>query len=187
LTKHEAIERKRNLDTIRRNLLDASASLNATGVKAPPRGAIARGKAQRLPRLRQQVNDAWHRYTLLLQEAEMQYPRVGKKHGENLGFLIPIIIGLVAVAGIGGGIWGISHEVNESERLKRQTKCVEEETKHGMSREKALELCERIYGEGASRSGGGFADFDLTKVAIWSILGLGGFYLVKSTLKDVFD
>ena len=163
------------LDQIRNNLLQASASLDAIGRNAPPK-------------LRQQINDAWQRYALLVQEARTQRPLPGKQSRDNLGIplLIPIAIGAAAVLGIGGFTWGISREINESERLKKLSECIENETKRGMSREEAYELCDKIYGENGGGSGG-FGNLDLTKIVIYSILGLGGFYLIKGALKDVFE
>ncbi|MHC4397457.1 MAG: hypothetical protein ACYS1A_17590 [Planctomycetota bacterium] len=164
-----------DLDQIRANLLEASASLNIMGRNAPPY-------------LRQQISDSWTRYALLVQQEVEERPRVGKKRGDNLGIVwfIPVLAGLGIAAAAGGFTWGITHELNESDRLKKLAQCVEEETKRGMGREKALKLCDEIYGTGGG-GGGGFGNLDLTKVAIYSILGLAGFYMVKGALKDAFE
>ena len=123
------------LEQIRKNLLEASASLNEI-LPYPPL------------ELKQQLSEAWGRYFRLVEMVDASKPRLGKQDFGFLQFLIAGVVGLVAI--MGGGAY-IAHELNESERIAQLNKCIAESTKQGVPITQAQNNCYKLYGQPTGR------------------------------------
>ena len=124
------------LEQIRKNLLSASASLNAI-LPYPP---IA---------LKQELVAAWERYFRLVEMVDAARPRPGKP--QNLGILPFVIAGVVGLVALMGGGAYIAYELNESDRMAKLTKCIADATKQGMPLSQAQDKCNQLYGKQPSK------------------------------------
>lgn len=148
------------LEQIRKNLLEASASLNEI-LPYPPL------------ELKQELSVAWGRYFRLVEMVDAQKPRPGK---QDLGFLPLVIAGVVGLMALMGGSAYIAHELNKSERMAKLNKCIADMTKEGVPITKAQNDCYKLYGEPAARPiidvGVGGINTTLLLVGGLGILGL---------------
>ena len=123
------------LEQIRKNLLEASASLNEI-LPYPPL------------ELKQELSADWGRYFRLVEMVDAQKPRPGK---QDLGFLPIVIAGVVGLVALMGGSAYIAHELNESERLSQLNKCIAEATKQGVPIVQAQNNCYKLWGKIAAK------------------------------------
>jgi len=134
------------LEQIRKNLLSASASLNAI-LPYPP---IA---------LKQELVAAWERYFRLVEMVDAARPRPGKPLNavvqplspQNLGILPFVIAGVVGLVALMGGGAYIAYELNESDRMAKLSKCIADATKQGMPLSQAQDKCNQLYGKQPSK------------------------------------
>lgn len=152
----------RELEQIKQNLLEATASLRRMGPYAPTQ-------------LVQEVEAAWAR----LQNLYRQLP--ARRRSNNLGIISLIIVGsAIGLASIFGGSYLIGRELNESNRLKKLAECIENATKMGMSLTKAQKNCNQLYGKGNSSliKVGGLGISTTTLIIIGAVF-IGGLILYK--------
>ena len=144
------------LEQIRRNLIEASASLDRTYPYAPPE-------------LRHQIDAAWARYNKLVEYKDASRPKPGKKKSEFGQILIIGAIAASVVALMGGSAY-IAKELNESDRLKKLTQCIENATKSGVPLTKAQQNCNNLYGGKKPAPLLSVGGLDMTSIAMLDII-----------------
>jgi hypothetical protein len=151
------------LDVIRRNLIEASASAKRILPYSPPI-------------IEYNIASAWSEFNEFEKYIEANKARPGKQH-LGLPILIPIVAAIMA---IGGTTSYLAYHVRKSQQLKMLAQCIEENTRRGMSLEKAQKTCNALYGDEPIVSVGGV---NVTTIAVIGFLGLAGLMILGKFLK----
>jgi len=106
---------------------------------------------------------------------QLRLERKAQMQAPQLGWVVPVVMGGMALLGIGGGAFK-HHEETALERYKLESidKCIEENVKSGMQRQEASRVCGQLFG------GKDLANTltELSKTIMIGSLAIAGVYVV---------